>query len=69
MVDWRQECEKKGDGEKKEAGGGQHLTASVSPLTTESDMISTNKKNTQSLTRPTGSECCEYGDISKAVDG
>lgn len=43
MVDWRRECEKEEDGERKEAGGGQHLTGSVSYLTAESDMISTNK--------------------------
>lgn len=39
MVDWRQECKKKEDEERKEAGGGQHLTGSVFSLTTESDMI------------------------------
>lgn len=43
MVDWKRECEKEEDGERKEAGGGQHLTRSVSSLTAESDMISTNK--------------------------
>ena len=43
MVDWRRECEREEDGERKEAGGGQHLTGSVSSLTAESDMIPTNK--------------------------
>lgn len=50
MVDWRRECEKEEDGERKETGGGQHLTGSVSSLTTESDMISANKV--------TGIQCC-----------
>lgn len=44
MVDWRQDREKEEDEERKEAGGGQHLTGSVSFLTTESDMISGNKE-------------------------
>lgn len=43
MVDWRRECEIEEDGERKEAGGGQHLTGSVSSLTAESDMILRNK--------------------------
>lgn len=43
MVDWRRECEKEEDGERKEAGGGQHLTGSVSSPTAKSDMISANK--------------------------
>lgn len=29
MVNWKHECEKEEDGERKEAGGGQHLTWSV----------------------------------------
>lgn len=43
MVDWRREYKREEDGERKEAGGGQHLTGSVSSFTAESDMISTNK--------------------------
>lgn len=43
MVDWKRGCEKEEDREEKEAGGGQHLTGSVTSLTTKSDMISTNK--------------------------
>lgn len=43
MVDWRRGCEKEEEGESKEAGGGQHLTGSVTSLTTRSDMISTHK--------------------------
>lgn len=44
MVDWRRERERKEDGGKEEAGGGRHLTGSLSPLTAESDMISTHKE-------------------------
>lgn len=44
MVDWRREREREEDGEGKEAGGGRHLTGSVSFLTTEAGTISTNKK-------------------------
>lgn len=42
MVDWKRGCEKEEDGGRKEAGGGQHLTGSVTSLTTESDMILAN---------------------------
>lgn len=43
MVDWKRESEREEDGGRKEAGGGQHLTGSVSSLTVESDMISAHK--------------------------
>lgn len=40
MVNWRRVCEKE---ERKEAGGGQHLTGSVTSFTTKSNIISRNK--------------------------